>query len=138
MDMSCGTQLPFVLPIKKTARPVFCEGKDGEPCTSRANYDEEGGIGRWCAKCKKPHMLNVRSKRCENCNKQAYFDVPGGKGRFCKAHADESGEDMVDVNNKKMYAMQNEARYTRCSGRKRFTLWRMRITWHGRCSKQKM
>ena len=87
-------------------------------CMTRATFDHEGCLGRYCKAHAVAGMVDVRSKRCDRkgCTKQPHFDQEGGKGRYCKDHA-EAG--MVNVKDKRCEhdGCMTRARYG-CPGNK--------------------
>ena len=75
---------------------VYCKGDDCKGKKKRAYYNFTGLKPEYCNNCKKPDMIDVKSKRCIKCNlKQPIYNLPTeSKGLYC---GDCKLPDMIDV-----------------------------------------
>jgi hypothetical protein len=73
-----------------------CNCGHGEPCFNFANEES-----LYCAKCKTPGMINVKSKMCIDCGKtKPSFNYPGKAPDYCAGCVKKNNfKGMVNVNN---------------------------------------
>ena len=79
----------------------------GCKCGKQPCFNLEGKSPMYCNDCKKPDMVDVKSKKC-HCDKRASFNLPGLKPEYCSLC---KTMDMVDVANKKCKCGKSQPHY---------------------------